>query len=115
MTCDEINEQIAELTAQFNALSQDQSNLQNQINVAYYNAVSGDIYGGTYPSTPITIAGLQARIAYLNTRNPVPQATINAYSAIIGQLESLGGIQATITQTVASLGGMKQAAIDQGC
>lgn len=115
MTCDEIQQQINLLRQQFATLSGVITSQQAAINSAFAAAITGDIYGGTYPTAPPTIAGLQARIAFLNSLNPQPVATINAYGAIIGQVQQLEGTQAAQAQTVVMLGGMIQTGIDQGC
>ena len=115
MTCDELTEQIYDLTAQMTALQNSVASQRNAIDTAYNNALPNDIYGGTYPPVPIQYAGLQTRITFLGSLNPKPQGLIGTYSAILGQLATLGGTQASLDTTIAALGSMKSQYIDQGC
>jgi hypothetical protein len=116
MTCDQLREQIADLTAQSDTLNQDVIDDQAEIGSDFTNAIIDDNKGGTLPpGPPPTISGVQARITYLNTLAPVPSALISEWTNILNELETLAGVQAALTTTNAALGSMKSQYTAQGC
>lgn len=115
MTCEEIAEQIATLTANFNTVNGTCSEEQAAINLAFVAALAADTYGGSYPTYPPTQPNIQMRITYLSASiHPTP-AVVSQYTALNAQLVQLAADQATLAQVVVMLGEMKQQAIDQGC
>ena len=115
MTCEELTEQIFDLTNQMTALQNSSASQRSAINTAYASAVVNDIYGGTYPPQPIQTAGLQTRITFRGSLNPKPQTLIGTYTTILGQLQTLDGTLAALATTIAALGSMKSQYTDQQC
>lgn len=115
MNCEEIGEQIAEITTQFGTLDDDASMQRSTINTNYEMALMGDTYGGVYPSSPIQSDGLAARITYLNGLTPKPGALIGSYKRVQILLTQLGGTEDARQQNVDLLGEMKQQGVDAGC
>ncbi len=115
MTCEEIQAQIDELTAQFNVLQSSIEAAVTASNSQYLIILQSDNFGGTYPGQPLTVVAIQARINYLLPMQPATMNVLSLYMALLSALIMLEGLKATQAQIVALLGGFKQQAIDQGC
>ncbi len=115
MTCEEILEQIAELTANFNALNSSIITDQSNANLQYQAILPQDNFGGTLPPVPVTSGGVATRMTYLGTLTPRPQALMALYATLYELLIRIDGEQAALQQTVTMMGEMKQQAVDQGC
>lgn len=117
MTCEELAEQVATLTANLTAIDLSISTKTSDANLQFATVVAGDTYGGTFPQLPLTASAVGMRVTYLNSLNPrPPQTLIDGYIAIWNILTYIeNSLQPARAQTVSQLGSMKQAQIDQGC
>jgi hypothetical protein len=113
--CDSILAQISELTGVFNTLYDSIETASANALANYQSILLQDNKGGTYPTLPLTSAGVQARITYLQGLNPEPFMLIMSYTTLASLLTSIDGMQATLAQTSTLLGGFKQQAVDNNC
>lgn len=117
MTCEQLAAMAAELTAEIDAIDASIASSYSQANSQYLALLPSDTYGGTYPpADPLTVSGVQARITYLSTLNPMPMMLIQAYYSILQILQYIANsLVPTRAQKVAQLGSVKQQQINQGC
>lgn len=118
MTCEELQQQIDQLTAQSDAL---QGSIASGINSEsqQYNAIlPQDAYGGTYPAPPppaMNSIAVMTRIMFLSTKTPPPMALISMYQSLYQTCVQVEGQEAALAQTNTMLGSFKAQFVDQGC
>lgn len=118
MTCEEIQQEIDQLTNQSNVLQQSIQSGTASESKQYNQILPQDGYGGTYPAPPpppMDSIAVMARINFLAGFTPVPMTLIGLYYNLYQTCISVEAQEASLAQTNAMLGSFKQQFIEQGC
>lgn len=113
MTCDELKEQEIYLKSVIDTLNTTILQNQGQELNLFLQCLNADTYGAPYPQN--NEQSIMARIQFLSTRQPPPQALMMQYWGAYNLLITIDGQKATLAQNNAMLASVLQQEIDQGC